>query len=441
MVGTGIRNWGRACLAIGLLTLGACAEALLDIDAHGSEIVNGEITEGDPAVVALTYRGNYFCSGSLITDRVILTAAHCMPEHLIPYPDPNEFTESGYQEALRERQEVVTGLYPQIEIFFGNDTLSQDGEYYKVLTGRPHPDYILEASLPEYSNDIGLLVLEQSVSVEPLSVQRLPLELSDLGKSARAVGFGNSSGEQGGSGGGIKRTGTLLLSHYLNDLQVVATADPSRICNGDSGGPLLMGEGDDEKILGINSWGLGTTCRSDSGFERVDVHVDSFITPFVIEHTNEQCVQDNRCGFACGILDPDCSSGDPDFVIVEPAQGSTVDPYVDIVVESSIANSIETVEVYLAGERVAVYRDVPFSFVTDEPVPVGDQTLLVRAIANGRQYDTEIDVTVVEGSKAFAAATGEGCNTGASSHGGLVAMLSSYVLIGLLMRRNRKPRR
>src|SRR5689334_3949150 len=61
------------------------------------EIVNGSPDSGHPATVALTTQGFPFCSGTLVTPTVVVTAAHCI--------DPNN------------------GVPPvdEIEIFFGND--------------------------------------------------------------------------------------------------------------------------------------------------------------------------------------------------------------------------------------------------------------------------------------------------------------------------------
>jgi len=75
-------------------------------------IVNGSVNNGDPAVVALTVWNQAFCSGTLITPTVVLTAAHCLPPNL---------------------NDVGIYDYTDISVFFG--TYVGNGESRAVVNG------------------------------------------------------------------------------------------------------------------------------------------------------------------------------------------------------------------------------------------------------------------------------------------------------------------
>ncbi len=238
-----------------------------ELGSNTSEIIDGTATETDPAVVAITHQGGMYCTGSLIADRVVLTAAHCLP--------PN-----------------VKFAIEDIFVFVGDNALLPDGFYYSVAAALGHEDFQFDPIEPaNIRNDIGVLILNTSPGVTPIPV--LTEEIDEyLGSTVRSIGFGITDGTapEPGPGAGIKRTGTLSLDAKTNDQQVVASPGPSLICSGDSGGPSLINIDGTEFQFGIHSWG-DQKCLERSGFERIDVHLGTFIGDFVAEHAPETCVE------------------------------------------------------------------------------------------------------------------------------------------------------
>src|SRR5262249_12540842 len=151
---------------------------------------------GDPAVLAI----NIGCTGTLISPRVVVTAAHCL---------------NGY-DPTSVRVDNGSG-----QVINGVDL---------VL----HPDWSSTTEQP----DIALLLLETPIAYGMASVLRAPMDDSLLGATVRIVGFGVSN-PMDQTTAGIKRQGTTTLGAYLFSA-FVDDAAPSSTCFGDSGGPAFI---------------------------------------------------------------------------------------------------------------------------------------------------------------------------------------------------------
>src|SRR5262245_3250717 len=73
-------TWLALFAAASAAAAAACTGAPVEVEGsqRALPIVGGAVDPGDPAVVALTYHGMTFCSGTLISPRVVVTAAHCV---------------------------------------------------------------------------------------------------------------------------------------------------------------------------------------------------------------------------------------------------------------------------------------------------------------------------------------------------------------------------
>jgi MYXO-CTERM domain-containing protein len=279
-------------VSIALSGFGCVDEGAAPVGEAVAPIVNGTVvTEGDGAVVALTTSGLQFCSGTLVRPRVVVTAAHCLP--------PN-----------------VEIPVDAIEIFFGND-VSQAGTFIPAVDAVAHPAW----NIDDLPNDVGVLAISEDAPVAPIQMRTLAMGGGDIGAPMRIVGYGLTF--DGGDDNGVKRTGDAVLEE-LDDFNLLLTAQPGDTCSGDSGGPTLMELGGVELLAGIHS---RSDCIEFSLEERVDVHVDDFIQPFIALHEggcaadgvcNESCApgEDPDCGPVCeadGVCVAECAEGaDPD---------------------------------------------------------------------------------------------------------------------------------
>jgi uncharacterized protein (TIGR03382 family) len=264
-----------ALLAIGTALsggFGCQAAEMQEGVAHTEQaIVNGTLSEADEAVVALVYHGKQFCTGTLVGQRTVLTAAHCLPPH------------------------VDVPLYG-IEVYFGTEIDS--AAKIRVIDGLANPDWNPDI----VAGDVGVLALQSDAPVAPMPMGYLDVAASGLlGNEARAVGFGIT--EADGEGNGTRRSGMLTIDRY-DESSIYLRPGPSATCNGDSGGALIFWQDGVEVLGGIHS---RSDCNQAIIAERVDVHAIDFVMPFIEEHEGAaSCDSDGLCATGCADADPDC---------------------------------------------------------------------------------------------------------------------------------------
>lgn len=214
------------------------------------------------------------CAGTLINDRYILTAAHCIvTEHLQPLWNFYEYYLAGH----------------------GTKNISSTGIKVEIEYGIVHPEY----SYNDYDrNDIGLIKLKKPIQfTDKVSSLCLPNNLLANGnpmdrvshKPLRAVGWGaqkfkdyNSTPEA------LSEVDIqyLDLDECINHYWVPEDSTPMVVstnmcafspgkdtCQGDSGGPLTTFHRGRHFQLGITSWAM--YCAVDPGiYTRVASYLD-----------------------------------------------------------------------------------------------------------------------------------------------------------------------
>lgn len=251
-----------------LLAALAALAALLTAGSAGA-IINGE-PDGNrhPYVVALgfidpaTGGPGPFCTGTLISPRVVVTAGHCT------YKSPAAFV--WFDEQLDFRKPPAAIGMPVTHPDFQEDRqVPNTGDLGVVLLNRPiamstYGQLPAEGSLDSFSRQKGKQ--ELGVTLVGYGLQSLvgPAFARMTGKAqirninsnnVREYGLQTSNSRGNGTGG-------------------------SGTCEGDSGGPILLG--DSNVIIGVNSWAQNTNCVGNDFSYRTDTaSARSFLGQFV----------------------------------------------------------------------------------------------------------------------------------------------------------------
>jgi hypothetical protein len=252
-------------------------------------IVQGTDAPGDGAAVALIARrarctGDepvLLCSGALIAPDVVLTAAHCLD---------------------------VFGPEGPHEVYLGEVLLPQPepaprGRFARVVRAVLHPDYDPRT----HAHDAALLRLAAPVDVAPFALPDAPSESLAAGASVRVVGYGDT--KDAAAPPGRRRQGTLTVTQ-VEPAAFRARPAPSMSCVGDSGGPVLLRDGEREVLVGLTASG-DVACREEAFNVRVDALLDGFIRPFLAQAPapgEPTLPPGNLCGSACA-RDAECPSG------------------------------------------------------------------------------------------------------------------------------------
>jgi hypothetical protein len=241
---------GRVCsswlFVLGMTTTGCAlpADGETDLDRRDEAIINGVTDEGDPAVVMLHGATGPFCTGTLVSKTVVVTAAHCL--------DAMPATSVGF------------GLY-------GDKTPVQVKEQHA------HP---LWDGLFYSGHDVAVLVLASEVGdVAPVALGVDPAA-AQAGESLRIIGFGHDTAPLN-MGFGTKRQATVTAADETDAYFLEANeADGTQSCYGDSGGPALYtGTDGVERIVGVATFG-GDNCQGGGFYTRLAKYAD-FLAEFV----------------------------------------------------------------------------------------------------------------------------------------------------------------
>ncbi len=313
------KRFGSAFALVFALGGFGCSAQVDDLgdDNDDFRIINGDPAPSNVAEYAATVgvhvrSGNQvsvepFCTGTLISSEVIMTAAHCCDES------------NGGPNANPMEPDEVAVYFGQGPAFVGNNV---NGEFFGISEVSIHPSY----SKFSLNNDICLFRLEVP-NTDTTPIPHLPASLGlsngDAGTLLDHVGFGYS--DLSFSQYGVK----LHADVPLAGLGCVVPGCPSPAtggqfsyvqdgnpffgpCNGDSGGPAFINRGGTTYTAGITSYG-DQGCSVYGVSTNVSAY-EGFINDFIgtAPPPPPDCSADGVCNGDCAPGDdPDCGGNPP----------------------------------------------------------------------------------------------------------------------------------
>jgi len=220
-----------------------------------------------------------YCTGTLITRRVVLTAAHCCE---VIQPGTN------------------------VQVGFGDNLLA--------ISWVPISGYVIHPHYKEIDrddNDVCLILLGRNPPVDIQPIPHLPYHLGltgeDIGSSLEFVGFGADEAEITGVRRSMfnqvdylctEKLGCILgpEQYYGSYATLCHDQDPGAQCPGDSGGPALIVRGGQEYVAGVASYMAGMCPDSTLACSAKVDEYQEFIDRYVQQGQGALCASDEECG-------------------------------------------------------------------------------------------------------------------------------------------------
>jgi hypothetical protein len=263
-------NWGATtqdgirCTLVGTMAIVASLLATMVLAGPAGAVLNGSPDDNMHPYVGESYNGVFYCSGTLISSRVYVTAAHCFSDSTSIYgTDP------------------TTGA-PVVAVTFASEGIDGGGtkyfgDYYS------DPQYATGKGLANFdTHDVAVVIFNQDVPVSTFGA------LPTIGEDATLpmktpltiVGYGYQAFTRGGGQPqpvvtDVRTTApsSLVQGNSATSDSFIKMAPQNAhgngaVCSGDSGGPdLLAGT---NVMLAENSYVNGGECSSVSAAYRLD---------------------------------------------------------------------------------------------------------------------------------------------------------------------------
>ncbi len=231
---------GLAAL-LALVSLSACAPDLQSIQATdtvtadaGAFIIGGQESNGQEDfakhIVALyDLRGGSICTASILSETILLTAAHC-----------------------------VVSPASDLRVVFGTDVDSRSIVVKPVDAYQVSPLWSLRQFQEFNTGDIAVVKFSGGLPAgyKPIKFLSDSSGLKD-GQNVMLAGYGNSDGARGTGAGKLRYVVTQIKSSGFSKTEILMEQSKGKgACHGDSGGPAYIQVNGELVVIGVTSRGV-----------------------------------------------------------------------------------------------------------------------------------------------------------------------------------------
>ncbi|MCP4449721.1 MAG: S1 family peptidase [Myxococcales bacterium] len=253
-----------------------------------------------------TARTNYrYCTGVLIAERTVMTAAACLKSNLEaelddkltgPFLDAESIV-------VRFESEDRTTEYALDATFDDEAPMTVKG-----LTMHRYYD-----TQPRY--DVALLSLSETPSgITPVPIRATSIGADLVGQPLELVGYGKEDGAGGDETALTARNVIAPDIVNVSDTRITAGTEELTTCFADSGGPGFVDFGDGPEVVSINE--RHGECDAGATRQRVDIYANEFLLPFLNYKGGgcdggacDDCEYNGVCEEDCDTRDWDCPIG------------------------------------------------------------------------------------------------------------------------------------
>jgi len=238
---------GIFCLVVGLVSSQYTANSCGLRPVAGGKIVGGSVAKvGDwPWSCSLLSNGRHICGGSLINDKWIITAAHCISSTVAS----TYKWECGVHD--RTNKETWVRIFQSDLVVkheaYNSRLIQNDIAVLRIKeSALPYDDYVIPACFPEATDDFTgqhcwATGWGSTFSGGSVTRYQMEVEMPILTDAACKSKFGGSNN---------------MLNPTTQVCAGVSGANKDT-CQGDSGGPLVCLKNGKWYLLGLTSWGYG----------------------------------------------------------------------------------------------------------------------------------------------------------------------------------------